>query len=333
MSGAWRWSLVAIAGLCAILAALPLLLFWSELPDPIAVHWSADMAPDGAMPKNTALWPPFAVIVGVLLLSFINSGRAYVQGRASRLAIVTFGGAIGAGTNGTIVALNLGRAAWSDAGALTPGTLGIVLGAATISAALAYLLGSRVWSHVQPPAAVRVTAVSLGRGAPAAWTGIASNRWLIGIGAYLMVQAFALQALLPELRGVPFWLWLHVLVFVVLELFSRIVVTIDAGGVTIRYGHLGLWTRRVPLGQIAAASSLALDALAHGGWGYRGGLLLLGRASIVVRSGPAIRLDLVNGKTLFVTVDDAATGAGFTNALLGREPPGTATTAGVRPSG
>lgn len=52
---------------------------------------------------------------------------------------------------------------------------------------------------------------------------------------------------------------------------------------------------------------------------------------IVVRSGPAIRLDLVNGKTLFVTVDDAATGARVLQALLRRESSRAATTSGLTP--
>jgi hypothetical protein len=251
----------------------------------------------------------------------INSGRAFVHGRTGRLAIVTFGSAIAAATNATIVARNLGRAVWSDAGSLTFGVLGIPLGAAVTLAALAYLIGSHVWRDVRPPAAANGPALSLAPGARAFWTGSASNRWLIGVGVGLLAQAVVLQALVPQLPGVPIWLALHLLVFGVLEFFSRIVVTIGGHGVAIRYGHWGLWTRRVPLADIAAAHAMSLDALAHGGWGYRGGLRLFGKASIVVRSGPAIRLDLLNGQTLFVTVDDASTGARLLNALLERELP------------
>jgi hypothetical protein len=36
----------------------------------------------------------------------------------------------------------------------------------------------------------------------------------------------------------------------------------------------------------------------------------------VLRSGPALRLALRNGKTFLVTVDDAATGAALLNDLI-----------------
>jgi hypothetical protein len=75
----------------------------------------------------------------------------------------------------------------------------------------------------------------------------------------------------------------------------------------------------VPLREIARARALTLDAMEHGGWGYRGGLRLFGKASIVVRSGSAIELTLRDDKRLFVTVDDAATAAELLNGLLARE--------------
>jgi hypothetical protein len=314
MNGAWRWSLVAVAAVGLGAAVLPMLILWSQLPEPIAVHWSADFRPDGSMPKHVALWPPAAIIGGALLISLIGAGHAYRHGRAARLMVVAFGSGLAAATSATIVTRNLGRAVWSDAGSQTPGLLVLQIGMALVSA-------SRVWRDVRPPPAARGSALPLAPGARAFWSGGASNPWLLGIGAYLLVQALALQAWLPPFRMLPVWLALHIVMFVALEFFSRVRVTIDRRGVAIRYGHLGLWTRRVPLERITAAHAIALDALEHGGWGYRGGLLLFGKASIVVRSGPAIRLDLDNGQRLFVTVDDASTGARLLNALLDREPP------------
>lgn len=324
MSGAWRWWLVALAALGIVAAALPMLLYWSELPEPIAVHWSADLRPDGAMAKRVALFMPCALIAGALLLSLLGSQRAYGHGRAGRLAIVATASAFATAASMTIVARNLGRAVWSDADSLTAGILALHFGAAALAAAVAYFIGSHVWRDVRPPAPAKGSVLPLAAGARAFWSGSASNRWLLGIGAYLLAQAVVLQAVLPQLRALPAWLALHVVMFAAFEFFSRIVVTVDDRGVAIRYGHLGLWTRRVPLAEIAAAQAMMLDALEHGGWGYRGGLRLFGKASIVVRSGPAIRLDLQSGQTLFVTVDDAETGARLLNALLEREAPATA---------
>jgi hypothetical protein len=91
--------------------------------------------------------------------------------------------------------------------------------------------------------------------------------------------------------------------------------------VAVHYGHFGLFTQRVPLNRIAGAQAVVLDPLAHGGWGYRGGLTLFRKVAIVVRAGAAVRLDLNDGRQLFVTVDDATTAAQLLNALLKREPP------------
>ena len=224
MTGAWRWSLVAPAGIGLVATVAPLLLYWSELPEPMAVHWSVDLRPDGSMTKGTALVPPVALIAGMLLVALLGSTRAYVVGRAVRVSLVTFVSALAATASTTIVLRNLGRNVWTEAGSLTPG--------------------------------------------------------LLALGGALLVQAAALQAALPQLR----------LRFVLVAAL------------------------------VVAAHAVELDPLAHSGWGYRGSLLLFGKASIVVRAGPALELDLTHKQRLFITVDDAATGARLLSALLEREP-------------
>jgi hypothetical protein len=57
-----------------------------------------------------------------------------------------------------------------------------------------------------------------------------------------------------------------------------------------------------------------------GGWGYRGSRRLFRKAAVVLRAGPALRLDLADDTQLVVTVDDAESGAGLLNDLLAREP-------------
>jgi hypothetical protein len=321
VSGAWRGWLLAVAALGLLAVAVPMLLLSSRLPEPIAVHWSADFEPDGSRTQRAAIVPPTIIIAGAFLLSLLGSGHAYAAGRAGRVAIVTFASGVAAATNTAIILRNLDKAVWSDAGSQTASFLIFQFGAPFIVAALAYALAWRAWRDVLPPPATRGPALPLADGARAYWSGVASNRWLLAIGVYLLFQALLLHALLPQLRALPMWLGLHVLTFAVLEFFSRIRVTVDDRGLAVRYGNLGLWTRRVPLGQITAANAIELDALTHGGWGYRGGLILLGKAAIVVRSGPALRLALRGGQTLFVTVDDAATAARLLNALIERGSP------------
>jgi hypothetical protein len=315
----WRWSLAALAvlGLCG--AALPVLLLWAQLPEPLAVHWSVDFRPDGAMAKRSVLLVNGALIGVALLASLVGAAQAYVRGRATRLMLLTIVGGIATTTSATFVTRNLGKAAWTDAEPLTIGLLVVQIALPAAAAALAYYVGLRRWAHLRAPDNASSAALPLAASARAFWSGGASNRWLLAIGAALLGQALLLFWLLPRVPSMPVWVALHAVVLVVLEWFSFIRVTIDGRGVAIRYGHLGLWTRRVPLREIARARALTLDAMEHGGWGYRGGLRLFGKASIVVRSGSAIELTLRDDKRLFVTVDDAATAAELLNGLLARE--------------
>ena len=69
------------------------------LPEPIAVHWGADLQPDGARAQRSALAPPALIIAGALLLSLIGASGAYVGGRAGRLVIVTFGSGLAAASH------------------------------------------------------------------------------------------------------------------------------------------------------------------------------------------------------------------------------------------
>jgi hypothetical protein len=320
VTGAWRWSLVAVACAGFAVATLPLVLYWAQLPEPIAVHWSFDLRPDGAMAKRYALIVNAALIGGSLLLALIGATAASGRGRAMRLMIVTLISALAATTSAAIVARNLHKAAWTDA-ELTPRALLLMIGLPLATSVIAHLIGARLWRDARPPAVTNEPGLSLAAGTRVFWTGGASNHWLLVTGGVLLAQALALQMWMPRIRALPILLAVHVVVFAALEFFSVIRVTIDSRGLAVRYGHLGLWKRRVPLAHIAAAQALKLDALEHGGWGYRGGLRLFKKAAIVVRSGDAIRLELRGGRQLFVTVDDAGTAARLLNGLIEREPP------------
>jgi hypothetical protein len=324
VSGAWRWWLVAVAAVGLLGGVLPMQLLSPRLPEPIAVHWGASFEPDGSWPQRLALVPPVVIVAATLLLSLLGAARAYVAGRAGRLALVAFGSGLAVATNATIIARNLDKAVWSDADPQTPALLALQLGIPFALGALVYAISWRAWREVRPPAARRGPTLSLAEGTRAYWAGAASNGWFLAIGGFLLLQAPVLVALFPQNRMLPGWLSLLVVTSVVLELFSRIRVTVDGRGVTVRYGRLGLVTQRIPLDRIEGARSIELDPLAHGGWGYRGSVHLFGKASIVVRSGPAVQLDLRGGRRLFITVDDATTGARLINSLLEREPPAAA---------
>jgi hypothetical protein len=320
MTGTWRWSLLAIAGVGLAAAVAPLLIYWPQLPEPIAVHWSIDFRPDGSMPKRTALLPVVPLIGGVLLVALIGSARAYAAGRAVRVWLVTFASALAATVSTTIVLRNLGSNVWTEAGSLTPGLQALQVGLPLALATAAALVALRVWRHVQPPVPAAWPPLPLPAGARAYWTGSAANRGLLAVAGAMLAQAAVLQAALPQFPVLSLLAATLVVVAIALEFFSRIRVTIDHRGVHVRYGHFGLWTRRIPLARITAVQAVHIDPLAHGGWGYRGSLLLFRKASIVVRAGPALKLELTRGQQLFITVDDAPTAARLLSALLEREP-------------
>jgi hypothetical protein len=81
---------------------------------------------------------------------------------------------------------------------------------------------------------------------------------------------------------------------------------------------LGLWRTGVALRDVVQAEAIDIRPLEWGGWGYRGSLRLMGRAAVVLRAGPGVRLELRGGRVLAVTVDDAETAAGLLNDLVAR---------------
>jgi hypothetical protein len=67
------------------------------------------------------------------------------------------------------------------------------------------------------------------------------------------------------------------------------------------------------VGSIAVIDARSLGV--PGSWGIR---VLPGRVTIVMRSTLGIRVTRRDGRTFFVTVDDAATGAALLDALVAR---------------
>ena len=110
----------------------------------------------------------------------------------------------------------------------------------------------------------------------------------------------------------------HVLVIVSLALMGSLRVSVNERALQIRYGQLGWPRQRIALDRIRAAEPFDLVPIDHEGWGYRGSLRLFGRAAVVVRAGPALRLELEGNKRFAVTVDDAETAARLINAFVSR---------------
>jgi hypothetical protein len=97
------------------------------------------------------------------------------------------------------------------------------------------------------------------------------------------------------------------------------VVCVDQRGLWVHWGTFGLWRTGVPLSDVVRAEAIDIHPLQWGGWGYRGSLKVMGRAAVVLRKGPGMRLELRGDRVLAVTVDDAGTAAGLLNDLVARQ--------------
>jgi hypothetical protein len=130
------------------------------------------------------------------------------------------------------------------------------------------------------------------------WRGTASARWPIytGIGfvvlAVVLAVATGRYAFLAIAIAGPFVMSL-----------AAITVEISSKAVTVRYFGGAPWpATRIPLARIRGAKVVNLNH--PGGWGYRGSLRVFGRAALILRSGPSLRLGLDRGRWFLVTVDD-----------------------------
>jgi hypothetical protein len=154
------------------------------------------------------------------------------------------------------------------------------------------------------------------------WSGSAQNGWMPLVMVLLLGQGAVMSLFTGDTPGAaPYLNLVHVLVLALLELFAKVSVDIDQQEIRIRYGYIGWLTQRVTLARVHTARAFQLRPMEHGGWGYRGSVRFFGRAAVVVRGGPALALELTDGKRLAVTVDDADTAADVINGILSRRPP------------
>jgi len=216
---------------------------------------------------------------------------AFVAAVAIHLAVANIGG---------------GRLTWAGAGSDVA-----TLGGPALLAALAGHVLRRYGGFVGADDRFPRSSLGLRAGERAVWTGRARARWPLPI--WLLVFLVGSGLLQRDLTDQL--LLAGVLVVVALLGFTSVRVTVAARGVTVGYGVLGLRLSRIPLRRIVSAEAVKREKAAFG-FGYAGSLLLFGEASVVLRSGPALRLTLRDGKTFTVSVDDAATGAALLNDLI-----------------
>jgi hypothetical protein len=306
---------VTLVGLAVLAAAAVLAWSWrTELPDPVATHWGRSSEPNGFSPLSQAI----AVLIGigaVLVLAFgaltWAIGHSSVNrrlGAALTAWIAVFMSIILLGSLWVQRGLSDAHQA-RDTNAVLLATFGGALAAALV-AALAVPGDPR-----QPTTgAVDTSAprVALGTGERAVWIGHASSHAVYAIVAPLTVLLLAVAAFAQR------WPLLVVdgLVVGLLLSMASFVIRVDHTGVSIR-STLGLPRYRIPLDEVVRADVTQVSPVRDfGGWGWRVGRG--GRVGIVLRRGEGLLVERTGGRSIVVTVDQAATAAGLVNTLADR---------------
>jgi hypothetical protein len=307
-------AVVTTTGLLTQLAALP------HAPAQIPLYWDNSGAPNRWGPA----WLPLilTLVLGLGLpavfgLSSLPSLRRGDRGPGFRL----FGAqALGISVMLTIVTTslllrNVGTTSSDESRVWLPVFVGLAAGVA--AAVVAWFLQPR-GSRLLPARAV--APLELAPSERAAWMHTAS----LPIPAVAVITAaatiVALRAGFGWVAGDPHGI-AAILTAVALLLLALLATTVvfhvrvDARGLSIR-SMVGVPRFRVApedVGSVAVVDARSLGVA--GSWGIR---VLPGRVTIVMRSTMGIRVTRRDGRMLFVTVDDAATGAALLELLAAR---------------
>ncbi|MDQ1043139.1 hypothetical protein [Streptomyces sp. V4I2] len=149
---------------------------------------------------------------------------------------------------------------------------------------------------------------------PDVWTGRASNRiqWLLALagaaclalGIELAVDSAWTSGIAPLVMSVVGCIAAGLLVLFGTLAFVHVALKVDKESLEVRCGHMGVPRRRIPLAHVAGAEFEPLVTPRHwGGWGYR--WRPEKGTAVVVRRGEGVVLQLWDGHTFTITVDDA----------------------------
>ncbi|WP_086842363.1 hypothetical protein [Amycolatopsis kentuckyensis] len=283
---------------------------WAHrLPDPVATHWNS--APNGSTPLAAFTGVCLGLGTVAVLLLATTAVTALRRGRPLPRATVGVGAgfaALPAAVLLSVLVANLDVPDWHAArGGLV--VVLFMLGAAAI-AVVAALVGGLPAPPVRERTADRPS-VGLRAGQRAFWSSRAANPAMLWALAVVPVAI----ALVPAGLSWPVATWLALVGAVVAALTYRLSASVDAKGVTIRFGLLGVPWRHLALDSIREATARELSTFGDGGLGLRFNPVT-GTTAYKVRGGPALALALENGRTVLVSVDDPETGAGLVNDLL-----------------
>lgn len=302
----------------AAMALSCFLLLRDRLPsDVIATHWNENGQADGAgtvlsfllIANALALVP--ALGSGVVVLAPIP-GR--IRARVFWMAVggTVYFGALAGCMSWSVAVLNQGASTWQEAASMRESHLAVLALFPLVLGVGAVLAAQRIWPH-EALAAPLASSLNLEADERVFWSSsVRSSTWLL-IGGPITL---GLSYVVAEYLGATLSALVLIISVVLADTFSMLRVSVNFRGLSLRYGHFGLFRQHIPLATIDGARRIDVRPLAHGGWGYRGSLYLLRKAAVVVRAGDGIELTLKGGRVFVVTVNDAATGAALLNGLV-----------------
>ncbi len=307
------WS--ALAALALVAAACALAWSWRhDLPDPVATHWGAGGGPNGFSGLAGFLTTMALISLGCIILFSVIAlvaGQAASTLRIMAASTVWMGGMLATMAVGSLY----GQRGLSDAHQAPDlgWTLAIALVAPLVPAAVAALLVPR--DRPQPATGevpAGVPQVPLGDSTRAVWlrrtsggpgVAVAMGSILLIVVLSITLHALAMLALAVVL----------VLLFAAMFAFQ---VRVDSDGITVR-SALGWPRTHVAAGEIERAGVVDVSPFRDfGGWGWR--VNARGRTGIVLHAGQGLLVEQTGGRSLIVTVDDAAQGAALLNTMAAR---------------
>jgi hypothetical protein len=305
---------IGIPCLAALLAVGPIVLWGRQLPDRLATHWGASGPADGFMSRGVA----YAVIASLLAAGIVVLVVAATRRRPTidvAMGFAVSGGlACGIAGGSSIALVSANRNVSPAAG---PPTLSIATLVASLAALIIFVLTTGVLASslaVDQPLPLAAVPLPTHAGERVIWTGTSRPNPLLFVVMGLLVVVNVIIGLVRGQWG--FASTFGIVVGVALLIMTGNRVTVGPTGLRASMGLFGVPRVNIPLEKIVQASALDVRPLKWGGWGYRGNVTVAKRAAMVVRAGDGIRLDLVGGLVLVVTVDDAATGASVLQAAV-----------------
>ena len=313
-----RWLLPLPTALATAVLGVVFAATRQDLPDPVATHFAFNGTPDDSTARDVFFW----VLLNLGVLATIVASLAAWRGRGRAVVSSWAGGAaFVAGLSATLGVWTAGSQRGLSSWQAAQGPGGLVLVAVVCLPILVAL--AVFWLGRTLPLASSKRDLS-----PTPSLGLSPDENAVFHGresapAVLVISiGTAIALAIPALIGLGWaWLLLSLLMLAMGLTLSGYAVTAGAQGLVLRWGLLGWPRQRIALERIASAHPVDIRPLQWGGWGYRGSLRFFGKAAVVLRGGPGLRLDLRDDTQFALTLHHPETVAGLLNDLIARGAP------------